>query len=130
MPADLRSLMDEPTFRLTPLASVDEASLAAPLAWAHNSDLPDPTPWLEPGGLLLTDGAPFLPPHDAAPGEYVARLVDLGVRALGVSVGILVPEVPAALIEECARRGLPLLEVSLFLRRLLHEVSAECGLGA
>ncbi len=30
MPADLRSLMAEPSFRLTPLAAVDDAALDAP----------------------------------------------------------------------------------------------------
>ncbi len=112
MPADLRSLMAEPSFRLTPLAAVDDAALDAPLTWAHNSDLPDPTPWLEPGGLLLTDGAPFLPPHNAPVDDYVERLVALGVRALGVSVGILVDRVPPALVAACERLGMPLIEVS------------------
>ncbi|MDU0345418.1 PucR family transcriptional regulator ligand-binding domain-containing protein [Microbacterium sp. KSW2-29] len=112
MPADLRSLMAEPSFRLTPLAAVDAAALDAPLRWAHNSDLPDPTPWLEPGGLLLTDGAPFLPPHNAPVDAYVERLVALGVRALGVSVGILVDRVPPALVAACERLGMPLIEVS------------------
>ncbi len=32
----------------------------ATIAWAHSSDLADPTPWLEPGQLLLTDGAQFI----------------------------------------------------------------------
>ncbi|MDQ1176230.1 PucR family transcriptional regulator [Microbacterium sp. SORGH_AS_0421] len=112
MPADLRSLMAEPAFLLTPLAAVDDAALDAPLAWAHNSDLPDPTPWLEPGGLLLTDGAPFLPPHNADADHYVSRLVALGVRALGVSVGILLERVPPELVSACAQHGLPLIEVS------------------
>ncbi len=111
MPADLRSLMAEPSFRLTPLAAVDDAALDAPLRWAHNSDS-DPTPWLEPGGLLLTDGAPFLPPHSAPVDDYVERLVALGVRALGVSVGILLERVPPELVTACDRLGMPLIEVS------------------
>ena len=33
-----------------------EAQLDAPVRWVHISELPDPTPWLSGGELLLTTG--------------------------------------------------------------------------
>ncbi|AZZ47951.1 PucR family transcriptional regulator [Rathayibacter rathayi] len=114
MPATVRDLLAEPAFRLRILAGVhDEAVLDAPLSWAHSSDLVDPTPWLESGQLLLTDGVHFTG-HDGVEfsEEYVARLRGRGIRALGFATRIVHDEVPAALIAACERQGLPLLEVA------------------
>ena len=33
-----------------------EAQLDTPVRWVHISELPDPTPWLSGGELLLTTG--------------------------------------------------------------------------
>lgn len=93
----------------TPIA---DSQWDRPLAWAHNSDLVDPTPWLEPGGLLLTDGVQFTPAVSARRArEYVRRLVDTDVVALGFAVRIVHDRIPEALIRECERGGLPLLEI-------------------
>ena len=37
----------------------DSKALDAPVSWVHSSDLDDPTPFLDPGQLLLTDGTQF-----------------------------------------------------------------------
>lgn len=73
----------------------------------HASEMPDPSPYLLGGELLLTAGAG--PAED--PDGYVARLAGAGAAALGFGVAPVHEEVPAALAEACARHGLPLLEV-------------------
>jgi purine catabolism regulator len=112
LPVDLRTLLSEPSFALRPRAAVDDAALDLPLAWAHSTDLPDPTRWLDAGGILLTDGAQFLPPHNVAADVYVRRLVEHGVSAVGFAVGILHDEIPPELITACETQRLPLVEVS------------------
>ncbi|KQQ05334.1 MULTISPECIES: PucR family transcriptional regulator [unclassified Rathayibacter] len=114
MPATVRDLLAEPAFRLRILAGVhDEAALDAPLVWAHSSDLVDPTPWLESGQLLLTDGVHFTGDDAAEFSEaYVARLRGRGIRALGFATEIVHDQVPARLVAACERQGLPLLEVA------------------
>jgi purine catabolism regulator len=129
MPVTLRRLVADRRFHLRALTvppdhargsavdGADEAEalpgLDRPVLWAHGSDLPDPTPWLEPGQLLLTNGAQFDPaaPSRRAVRSYVRRLVDSGIVALGFAVDVVHDEVPPALVEECERQGLPLLEV-------------------
>ncbi len=61
MPATLRTLLDDPSFPLRVLTRLDDDALDRPLSWVHSSDLPDPTPYLEAGNLLLTNGAQFSP---------------------------------------------------------------------
>ncbi|MFB2580352.1 PucR family transcriptional regulator ligand-binding domain-containing protein [Herbiconiux sp. P15] len=68
MALSVRSLLADGRFRLElapgPWNAGDDAAdalLDAPLTWAHSSDLADPTPWLDEGQLLLTDGAQFAP---------------------------------------------------------------------
>ncbi|MFK0255600.1 helix-turn-helix domain-containing protein [Streptomyces sp. NPDC090445] len=114
--------------------------LAGPAeAWVHGvhaSEMADPSPYLLGGELLLTAGAgpgdgpggdgpggdgPGGPgPASGGPGpalaaafydQYVARLVAAGAAALGFGVAPVHEEVPAALVDACARHGLPLLEV-------------------
>lgn len=120
MPTTLRRLIATREFnmRLVNGRAIDDAVLDQPVAWAHNSDLRDPTPWLEPGQLLLTDGAQFsdsaLGPAsdgDAFADEYVRGLQQAGVLALGFATGIVVDTIPAPLVSACEARRFPLIKV-------------------
>ena len=111
MPATLRSLLNESRFDLRPVSGVDDALLSEAVLWAHSSDLPDPTPWLASGGLLLTDGVQFGAPDPTPVQPYVQRLVDHGILALGFSTGIVHDRIPSELAAAAAAQGLPLFEV-------------------
>lgn len=114
MPATAASLLAVPSFHMSVVAGVTaDADLQREIVWAHSSDLADPTPWLEPGQLLLTDGIQFVgdPPDDAYD-RYVERLLDRGIVAIGFATRIAHDEIPGPLRAACERRGLPLLEVA------------------
>ncbi|MGP4112440.1 PucR family transcriptional regulator [Streptomyces sp. 4N509B] len=109
MPPTLASLARHSALRLRVLTGEDR--LAAPVRWAHASELADPVPYLDGGELLLTT-ALKLPVDDAeAMDAYVKRLVEAGVVGLGFGVGIHHPEVPPALLAAAREAGLPLLLV-------------------
>lgn len=95
---------------LTPIDGVDRAGSRCEIDIAVTTELADPTPWLSGGELVLTTG---IGPADVRADEYVARLVDRGVAALGYGTGFAVPQVPVALVEAATQHGLPLLEVPL-----------------
>ncbi|MCI0157514.1 PucR family transcriptional regulator [Leifsonia shinshuensis] len=104
MPATLAQLLARPELGLRLLTPADVGDLDAPLSWAHSSDLPDPTPFLSPGQVLLVTGTP----DDVDP--YVTRLVSHGIAGLGFGTEV-VRATPGPLIDACARLGLPLFEV-------------------
>ena len=79
------------------------------LRWVAVSELPDPTPYLEGGELLLTTGLEL--PADDAAGAYVERLHRRGVVALGLGTGVRHDVVPPALVAAAERVGLPLIDV-------------------
>ena len=115
MPVTLEQLLAQPDFHLRLRAGAEPGSpaLRAPLAWVHSSDLPDPTPWLSPGGLLLTDGTQFDSDGETAWADgYVGRLVAAEVAALGFATQVVHTEVPARLVDACGRHGLILVEVA------------------
>ncbi|MFT3831751.1 MAG: PucR family transcriptional regulator [Micropruina sp.] len=135
MPVTLRSLTADPRFGLRlVVAGADRVAWESPIAWAHSSDLPDPTPWLEPGQLLLTNGAQFgttpAPSHRQAD-DYAQRLVARGLLALGFATRIVHDEIPANVAAACERAGLPLLEVPghvpfiAIVRHVADEIAAE-----
>ncbi|WP_165801286.1 PucR family transcriptional regulator [Microbacterium testaceum] len=111
MPASLRTLLDNDRARLRALTPLDDEILDRPLSWVHSSDLLDPTPWLEPGNLLLTNGAPFSGTDAADPRAYAERLRDAGVAGLGFATDVIHAEVPPEVVEACAAAGVPLIEV-------------------
>jgi purine catabolism regulator len=86
------------------------SGLDRPVRWVAVSELEDPAPFLEGGELLLTTGM-RLPEKAAACSAYVRRLVDAGVVALGLGVGLSHASVPDALVTAAERAGLVLLEV-------------------
>lgn len=86
-----------------------EEGLATPVRWVHLSELTDPTPWLSGGELLLTTGLALTTPKEQR--EFVARLAERGIAALGFGSGVVHKGVPRALLGACEQRGLPLIEI-------------------
>lgn len=109
MPLTLRDLLDDDELGLA-LVAGNEGGLDEPLRWAHSSDTPDPTPWLEGGELLLTTGL-GVRDDEAAQRALVRNLHDRGCVAIGFGVGVTLPEVPAPLVEEADELGMPLFTV-------------------
>ena len=92
------------------LVRTGDSGLDREVRWVAVSELADPTPWIEPGDLLLTTGMSIADDHDAVR-AYVDRLVGAEVAGLGFGVGPTHQAIPAALLEAADETGLPLLEV-------------------
>lgn len=105
MPFTLRDLCR--TRNLGLHTACPSADLDRRISWVHSSELPDPTPYLDGGELLLTTG---LGPA-ADPDRYVARLARHGLAGLGFGTGLGHDECFPAVTAACAREGLPLIEV-------------------
>src|SRR6187431_1859504 len=81
-----------------------------PIRWVHVSELPDPTPWLEGGELLITTGL-GIGELSRPQREYVRRLASHGLAGLAFGVGFGWAEPPAALADEAERLDFPLVTV-------------------
>ena len=81
----------------------------APVRWVHISELPDPTPWLSGGELLLTTGIQL--ESDARQREFVRLLSGCHLAGLGFGTGFDHDVLPPALVEEAAALGFPVFEV-------------------
>ena len=73
----------------------------APVRWVHISELPDPTPWLSGGELLLTTGIQL--DTEERQREFVRLLPGHHLAGLGFGTGFDHETLPAALVEEAAR---------------------------
>lgn len=130
MPPSLNVLLRSRALKLRLVApDLGSLKLEEPISWVHSSDLADPTPFLDRGQLLLTDGTQFrvestavtaaaAPEHEVpevpdsrAYEEYVRRLVDHGIVGLGFATQVIHGTLPPGLEDACRRQGLPLLEV-------------------
>jgi hypothetical protein len=114
MPPSLRTLLAKGPLGLallTPEPLLPDGALDQPLTWVHSSDLVDPTPFLEPGQLLLTTGTQFA--TDAADDfdAYIQRLVALGLRGLGFGTEVVRVGTPDGLVNAGLRHGLPVFSV-------------------
>jgi purine catabolism regulator len=77
--------------------------------WVHSTELPDPTPWLRGGELLLTTGIQLDGPKTQR--ELIERLADHEIAGLGFGTGFRHKRLPAALVKEARKRSFPLFEV-------------------
>jgi purine catabolism regulator len=90
------------------LASGHE-SAKAHVRWVHSTELPDPTPWLRGGELLLTTGLQLNGPKTQR--ELIDRLADHAIAGLGFGTGFTHKRLPAALVGAARKRSFPLFEV-------------------
>jgi purine catabolism regulator len=77
--------------------------------WVHISELPDPTPWLSGGELLLTTGMQLADPDEQR--EYVTRLAGHGLAGLGLGTGFAHQTLPEAMVAAAEELGFALFEV-------------------
>jgi PucR family transcriptional regulator, purine catabolism regulatory protein len=90
------------------LATGDEGA-DVPVRWVHSTELPDPTPWLSGGELLLTTGLQL--DGAARQREFVRRLVDHNLAGLGFGTGFNHKAVPKGILDEARKLGFPVFEV-------------------
>jgi PucR family transcriptional regulator, purine catabolism regulatory protein len=86
-----------------------EDAAQAHVRWVHSTELPDPTPWLKGGELLLTTGIQLTGPKVQR--ELIDRLADHEIAGLGFGTGFAHRRVPAALLTAARARSFPLFEV-------------------
>ncbi len=86
-----------------------EGSAQGHIRWVHSTELPDPTPWLRGGELLLTTGLQLQPAK--AQRELIARLAEHEIGGLGFGTGFAHKRLPPALADEARKRDFPLFEV-------------------
>ena len=109
---ELGELLHQYQLELALIAGASDSASTRPVQWVHVSELEDPAPFLTPRTVLLTTGARFgsmRSSDDAA--DYVQRLIDAGVTALGVAVGLHWDRVPPLVVSACDRLDLPLFRV-------------------
>jgi len=81
----------------------------APVRWVHISELPDPTPWLSGGELLLTTGIQL--DTEKRQREFVRLLSGHHLAGLGFGTGFDHDGLPAALVDEANERTFAVFEV-------------------
>ncbi|HZK49444.1 MAG TPA: PucR family transcriptional regulator ligand-binding domain-containing protein, partial [Thermoleophilia bacterium] len=103
-------LLSEESLRLQLVAGAP--GVRSPISGVHISEMPDPTPWLGKGDLLLTTGLALVEDEDLQV-QLVRRLKESGMSGIGVGVDIFMQESSAAMRAEADAQQLPLFEVPL-----------------
>jgi DNA-binding PucR family transcriptional regulator len=86
-----------------------EQTADAPVRWVHISELPDPTPWLSGGELLLTTGLSLDGTQQQR--EFIRLLHAHHLAGLGFGTGFDHDTLPSALLGEADELGFPVFEV-------------------
>jgi len=82
----------------------------ADIRWVATSELSDPTPFLEGGEILLTTGIETRVWNEQW-NDYVRRLADAAVAAVGFGIGLTHERTPDPLIAACRAHDVNLFEV-------------------
>ena len=106
----VEDLLRSPALQLRLIAG--EAGVSRRVAWAHVSELEDPTPWLSGSEMIMTTGM-ALPRSAAGQRSYLERLDDAGVACLAVSERMFVPPLTPSFFAAAASRGFPVVEVPI-----------------
>ncbi|MBW3620379.1 MAG: PucR family transcriptional regulator ligand-binding domain-containing protein [Actinobacteria bacterium] len=112
MPLFLPELLDDVGLGLALAAGHDGVHHRGAIRWAHSSDTPDPTPWLEGGEILLTTGLGVKDDPELQR-RLVRNLHACGCVAIGFGLGVTLPAVPEAMLAQADELDLPLFTVPL-----------------
>jgi PucR family transcriptional regulator, purine catabolism regulatory protein len=101
----VRDLVDEMGLEL--LSGEDAAE--TPVRWVHISELPDPTPWLSGGEMILTTGLQLTTAKRQR--EFARLLSDHHLAGVGFGLGFAHDELPQPLLDEARAIGLPVFAI-------------------
>jgi purine catabolism regulator len=102
-------LAQQPGLGMSIVAGAD--GLGRCIETVHSTDQRDPTPWMQPGELVLTTGM-WLESSDTGEARtYVERLAAAGVAGIGFGVGIHHDRVPVEMVRAADVLGIPILAV-------------------
>ena len=104
----LARLVEQPELELTLLVAGD--GVDRELLWLHNTELPDPSPYLRPGELVLTNG---MWADETTPEAFVAAVARADGAGIVYGLREEAPTTPDALVEACRRTGIVLAEISV-----------------
>jgi purine catabolism regulator len=106
----LDALLDDASLELTLLVPGAGGAVRSEVLWLHNTELPDPSPYVRPTELVLTNG---LWRETVSADQFVAAL--RRARASGLIFGLTeqTPEAPTDLVDACTAAGIPLASVSI-----------------
>jgi len=114
MPQDgvirVEDLLRSPALQLRLIAG--ESGTSRRVAWAHVSELEDPTPWLFGSEMIMTTGI-AVPDSAERQRAYLERLDDAGVACLALSEQLSVPPLTEGFLAAADRRGFAVVEVPL-----------------
>jgi len=119
----IEQLVQSPALQLRLIAGAGGTSRR--VAWAHVSELIDPSPWLSGAELIMTTGLGF--PRPAQQQRlYLERLDAGGVAGLAVSAHLHMPPLSKTFMDAADERNFPVLEVPLSVPFILiaQEVAA------
>jgi purine catabolism regulator len=130
VPLWLSELLEDPSLGSTVVAGHAGIDRRGPIRWAHISELPDPTPWLEGGELLLTTGLGVRDSEELQR-RFVAGVAERGVVAIGFAMHVSADDVPAGMLAACDELDVPLFTVPYEIpfiaisRRVAHHAFEE-----
>ena len=106
----LATLLDNPALELRLLVPGPAGALGREALWVHNTELPDPSPYVREGEIVLTNGL-WLQETTAA--EFAASVRRAGAAGIVFGLRKETPATPPELVAACERQGMPLLEISI-----------------
>jgi sugar diacid utilization regulator len=104
------ALLDDAALGLTLLVPGSVDSLQREVLWLHNTELPDPSPYIRATELVLTNGL-WRDSVDAA--GFVAALRRANASGLVFGLTEQTPSTPSDLIDACATAEIPLAALSI-----------------
>ncbi|MEV0096482.1 PucR family transcriptional regulator [Streptomyces sp. NPDC050738] len=110
MPAlTLREILSLDVLRdAAPVLLAGADALDRPVRWVHSSEVYEGANFLDGGELLLTNGFGLVDADEETRRRYVRELAARGAVGLVVEVGRALADMPAEVVDEAGRLGLPL----------------------
>ena len=107
---NLRALLEDESLELTLLVPGAPGALDGDVLWLHNTELPDPSPYVRATELVLTNG---LWQPSVTGEQFVNALVRAKASGLVFGLTTQTPSPPEDLVDACATASLPLAVVSI-----------------
>ncbi|MCT2582198.1 PucR family transcriptional regulator [Actinophytocola gossypii] len=106
----LRALLADRRLELRLLVEGRPGALDEEVLWPHNTELPDPSPYVRARELVLTNGLWL---DRTEPASFVAGVVRAGGAGIVFGLRTQTPHTPPELVAACTEADLPLAEISV-----------------